>query len=344
MKAALLHEPLKVSIEEIEIPACGPHEVLVEVKSCGVCATDVKKFTGSSKAPFLPFILGHEPAGVVSTIGGAFRGNLKVGDRVAISPVIVCGSCHGCKSGLTSREGMGMCENYEVLGFSINGAFTEFIVCDPRNITEIPDALSFQDAALIEPVAACANGVLRSLTTPPGNAVVLGAGFMGLVSMQLLKLLGARVLIADLLDDRLELARAMGADETVNPHAEDLEEKVKVFSGQRGAESIICAVGNKGLTESAITMLARGGKIVLLASAGHNTTVEFNLNALHYSQSIITGSVSYTDATYAWSIELLAHGALRTEGLITSVGKLDRVQEFMEMTRDQSGIKKVIVF
>lgn len=344
MKAALLYEPLKISVEEITKPTIRSHEVLVEIKSCGVCATDVKKFTGSSKIPFAPFILGHEPAGVVCEVGDAVKGSFEIGDRVAISPVIVCGFCYGCKSGLTSREGMGMCENYEVLGFSTNGAFAEYLACQPSNLTKIPDSLSFKDAALIEPVAACANGVFRSLSSPPGNAVVLGAGFMGLVSLQLLKLLGCRVLIADILEDRLLIAKQMGADEVVNPQKEDIKSKIKDFTDQRGADSIICAVGNKDLTDNAVTMLSKGGKLVLLASAGHDTMVEFNLNSLHYSQAVITGSVSYTDATYMWAINLLSKKILPTEGLITSVGNLNQVQKFMEMTRDQQGIKKVIEF
>jgi len=187
MKAALLTKPGEITIGEVQDPVAKSGEVLVEIKSCGVCATDVKKFTGKSAAPFLPFILGHEPSGIIRSLGDPQQGGFKVGDRIAIAPVVTCGHCPSCVSGKTATEGMGMCDHYEVIGFSQNGAFCDFVAAPAANIVKLPDALSFRDAAIIEPVAACANGVLRSLCTPPGSAVILGGGFMGLVCMQIYK-------------------------------------------------------------------------------------------------------------------------------------------------------------
>ena len=193
MKAAQLNQTLDITIDEVPLPELRSNEVLVRVLACGVCATDVKKFAGKSSTPFFPFILGHEPAGVVADIGANVKSDLKIGDRVAVAPVITCGRCHGCVSGLVDREGMGMCEDYQVLGYSINGTFAEYVAVPPENVFIIPYALRFQDAALIEPIAACANGVFKALTQPPGKVVVLGAGFMGLASLALLKMLEREV-------------------------------------------------------------------------------------------------------------------------------------------------------
>ncbi len=344
MKAALLIEPEVVRVEEVKEPVLRAGEVLVEVKSCGVCATDVKKFTGKSKAPFLPFILGHEPAGVVRALGENVSAQLKAGDRVAVAPVVTCGYCPNCKNGRTAAEGMGMCEHYEVIGFSTNGAFCETVSVPAANVFKLPESLSFRDAAIIEPVAACANGVLRSLCTPPGNAVVLGAGFMGLVCMQIYKALGCRVLISDLLAERLELAKVLGADAAVNPQQVDIEQAARDFSGGLGIDSLICAIGIKELSETGIRMMRKGGKIVMLASAEHDTSVEFNLNNLHYNQTVITGSVSYTSASYQWAIDLLSQGKIGTEHLITASGNLDEVGKLLAMTRDHVGIKNVALF
>ncbi len=344
MKAALLYEPEVIRIAEVPDPVLKAGEILVELKSCGVCATDVKKFTGKSKSPFLPFILGHEPAGIVRALGENTSAQLKEGDRVAIAPVITCGGCPNCMSGRTALEGMGMCDHYEVIGFSMNGAFCESVAAPAANIFKLPDTLSFRDAAIIEPVAACANGVLRSLCTPPGYAVVLGGGFMGLVCMQIYKALGYSVLISDMLDDRLELAKILGADEAVNPQKTDVEKAVREFTHGQGADSLICAIGIQELSESGIRMMRKGGKIVMLASAGSDTAVAFNLNQLHYNQTVITGSVSYTSATYEWAIRLLSLGKIGVDHLISATGNLDEVGSLLAMTRDHAGIKNVALF
>lgn len=343
MKAALLQENLDITVEKIEKPILKINEILVRVTACGVCATDVKKFTGQSSTPHFPFILGHEPVGTIVEIGSAVSSDFQKGDRVAVAPVIVCGYCHGCKSGLVSKEGMGMCDHYDVVGYSTNGAFAEYLTMPPENIFKIPDALSFRDAALIEPIAACANGVFKAMKNPPGKAVVLGAGFMGLTSLALLKLLGAQVLITDILDERLDTARLLGADAVVNPKSEDLEAAVKNFTNEHGADGVICAVGNKELTESGMKLLSKAGRMVLLASAQKGTLLEFDLNNMHYFHNVITGSVSYTNEQFSWVIDMLASGSIDTNLLVTHVGGLNDVERFLGMTRDTIGLKKVII-
>ncbi len=343
MRAAVLVEPGRIELQEIEAPRAGTGQVVVELRSCGVCATDVKKFTGASRPPFLPFLVGHEPAGVVAEVGEGVRPELVVGTRVAVEPVFVCGACFGCRSGQVAREGMGMCEHYQVLGYSINGAFAERIAVPASAVHPIPDALSFRDAALIEPVAACANGVLRAARLPPGTMVVVGVGFMGLVCVQLFHLLGQRVIASDPSEERRALARRLGAEQTLDPGGEDVISAVKRLTGGRGAEAVLCAVGGKALTEQALQMACKGGTLVLLASAAPGVKFEVDLNKLHYDQSVITGSVSYTRRTYEWAIELLSRGQLDTHTLISHVGSLQDTQRFLEMTRDLQGLKKVIM-
>lgn len=343
MRAALLIEPGEVVVREIEAPKPGPSQVLVDVRSCGVCATDVKKFTGASTPPQLPFILGHEPAGIIREVGMGVRPPLTPGTRVAIAPVFTCGYCYGCRSGQVASEGMGMCENYEVLGYSIDGAFAEAVVAPAQHVYPLPDDLSFRDAALIEPVAACINGVRRVTPSPPGNVVVVGAGFMGLVSVQLLHLLGNRVIASDLLEERRQLALALGADRVLDPKAANAVAAVRELTDGRGADGVLCAVGGQQVTEQALGMLAKGGKLVLLASGPKDTVFKLALNTVHYDQLMITGSVSYTLPGYRWSMELLRQGRLDTDTLISAVGPLEETQGFLEMTRDLEGLKKVVM-
>lgn len=344
MKAALLEAFGKIGISEVEKPQVEPADVLVQIKACGLCATDVKKYTGASKPPQFPFILGHEAAGVVVEKGSGVEEEIRIGDRVVVAPVITCGLCFACRSGLTSAQGMGMCTNYRVIGHSIDGAFAEYLAVPARNIYRIPDNLSFEHAALVEPVAACANGVLRTLSMPPGTIVVVGAGFMGLVTVQLLKLLGSRVIVTELVEERLKLAADLGADLLVRADEEDVVQVVKEHTSEgRGADGVICTVGEKSVTEQGLDMLARGGCLVLMASGPHGTNFEVELNKLHYDQATITGSVSYTDHTFAWAIELLSRGQINAESLITHVGPLTDLPDFFALTRDMKGLKKVVV-
>ena len=344
MKAALLVQPEKIEIDEVDMPAVAPSEVLVKLKSCGVCATDVKKFTGGSKAPHMPFILGHEPAGEIIEVDKGVGEEFLPGARVAIAPVYTCGHCHGCRTGLTFSQGMGMCENYEVLGYSIDGAFTEYLSVPAQHVYPIPDELSYRDAALIEPIAACVNGVLRANLQPPGIVVVLGAGFMGLVSIQLFALLGNKVVATDLLPERRELALEFGADLALDPESDKVTQEVMKLTGDRGADAVLCSVGGKAITEEGMDMLKKGGTLVLLASAPGGTQFEVDLNKLHYDQSIITGSVSYTGPGYQWSMDVLSRGQINADALITNVGPLEDVERFMDMTAKLEGLKKVVLF
>jgi L-iditol 2-dehydrogenase len=343
MKAALLIEPGKVEIQETDRPEPGPGEVLVRIHSCGVCATDVKKYTGGSKAPHLPFILGHEPAGTIEVVGEGVSDNLSPGMRVLIAPVFTCGYCDGCLTGSTFSQGMGMCENYEVLGYSIDGAFAEYAVAPAKHIHPIPDTLSFRDAALVEPVAACLNGVQRGIPELPGSVAVLGAGFMGLASIQLYKLFGNRVFATDLLESRCDAARKNGADFVFNPKKDSVVENILRLTNGKGVDAVLCSVGSKNVTEEGLKMLAKGGTLVLLASAPGGTHFEVDLNKFHYDQSVITGSVSYTGRGYQWMIECLAEGRLDLDVLISHTGPLEDVEKFMSMTADLQGLKKVIL-
>jgi L-iditol 2-dehydrogenase len=325
MKTALLVEPGRVEVKEVEDPKAGQSEVVVSIKACGVCATDVKKFTGASQAPHMPFVLGHEPAGVVVEAGEGAGPELASGTRVAVAPVYTCGTCYGCRTGLTYSEGMGMCENYKVLGYSIDGAFVEKLVVPTRHVHPIPDDLSFRDAALIEPVAACVNGALRANRQPPGTVI------------------GNRVIASDLMEERRNLALALGAEFAIDPETDDVVKKVRDLTHGRGGEAVVCSVGGKEVTEQGLAMLAKGGVIVLLASGPGGTKFEVDLNKLHYDQSVITGAVSYTNPGYQWSMELLSRGLLDTDTLITAEGPLEDAGRFLAMTRDLQGLKKVVL-
>jgi L-iditol 2-dehydrogenase len=211
-------------------------------------------------------------------------------------------------------------------------------------VRPLPEGLSFRDAALIEPIAACLNGVQRGLPQPSGTVVVLGAGFMGLVCVQLYKLFGNFVVATDLLEERRDAAKKQGADIVFDPNQTDVLGEVMRITDSRGADAVLCSVGGMKITEEGMRMLKKGGALVLLASAPGGTKFEVDLNKLHYDQSVITGSVSYTGPGYEWTIQALLRGDLDLDALISHTGPLEQTEEFLKLTRDLKGLKKVVLF
>jgi len=166
---------------------------------------------------------------------------------------------------------------------------------------------------------------------------------MGLVTVQLLKLLGNRVIVSELQEERRQLALKLGADAVLDPKTEDVVQRAAVLTNDRGADGVVCAVGGKAITEQGLAMLAKGGTLVLLASAPGGTKFEVDLNKTHYDQPVITGSVSYTGPGYQWSMALLSRGLLDVDTLVSAVGPLEKTGHFLEMTRYLKGLKKVVI-
>jgi L-iditol 2-dehydrogenase len=335
LKAAVLYKPGDLRIEDVEKPKIGYREVLVKVKACTICPTDVKKYRGVSTAP-LPLITGHEFSGIIEEVAEDVE-EVKKGDEVVVSPTIRCGKCYYCKAGLP------YCLSTEVIGHSINGAFAEYTGVPVKQIYKKPENLSFKEAAITEPVAACVKTVRVADVSIAENVVIIGAGFMGLTFTQLCKLRGSNVIVSEISDERRELASKLGADEVINPKNKNPVIKVKKITNGRGADVVICAVGNKPVIEQGIQMLGLGGRILLFASAFPPQKVEVDPNLLHYKQQKIIGIVSFTEYDFSKSLELLSNKKLDTNALITYELPLDETEKAFKMSINLEGIKNVII-
>jgi L-iditol 2-dehydrogenase len=266
MKAAVLHAPADLRIEEVAKPQPGPGEVLVKVGAAGICGSDIGRVmvTGTYRFPTIP---GHEFAGTIEEVGQGVT-HLKPGDRVAVAPLMPCFDCEWCRAGTFS-----LCDDYDFLGSRSDGAFAEYLRAPARNVLKVPDTVSLEVAATIEPAAIILHGI-QKLDLKLGDAVaVVGCGALGFFAVQFAKLSGAQPLIAiDVDDEKLALARKIGADVCINPTREDAVAAVKAATGGRGvAVSLECAGSAPG-RDLSILIAAKQGTVLLYGTAYGDVT------------------------------------------------------------------------
>ncbi|MBP8036255.1 MAG: zinc-binding alcohol dehydrogenase family protein [Negativicutes bacterium] len=260
MKVIQVNKPGEIAIVEKPMPADpGVGEVVVRIKAAGICGSDVHIFHGKNPFATYPRILGHEAAGeVVKT--GAGVSNVKVGDHVAIDNVFSCGKCHACRIGRAN-----VCKSVKVLGVHIDGIFSEYVNLPTDHLYVVPAELPWELAATLEPYAIAAEAMDRGAVEPHESVLICGAGPIGLVILQACKSIGARVIIMDVVDSRLEKAKAMGADAVVNTKRQDLEQAVMEFTDGEGINVAMEATGVIPVLELIVAkLMSPAGKVVVL--------------------------------------------------------------------------------
>lgn len=256
MRAAILVEPGKIEFKEVEAPRVNANEVLIRIKAASICGTDVHIFEGRWKVS-TPRIMGHEGSGEVVDAGGGVT-KVDVGDRVVVAPLIHCGSCRMCRAGRYN-----ICERRRFVGIEADGVFAEYIKVDQTNVEPLPDELSFEEGALVEPFAVAVHAVRRGGIPMNGTVAILGAGPIGLCAIRAVRAAGAgEVLSIDPLEDRLSLASELGADLVINPKRANVRDLVLKHTGGRGADVIIEASGSPEAYKGIADLAGRGGKII----------------------------------------------------------------------------------
>jgi len=261
MKAAVLHEigkPLR--IQEVPVPEIGPDEVLVETRACGICRTDLHISDGLAYVPQLPHIPGHEPAGVVAQVGENVT-ELSVGQRVAPNLFFTCGQCYYCRNGRDTQ-----CTDLKgLLGVSVNGAFAEYFVAPAENLFVLPDNISFEVGGLIGcAVVTALHATRRARLFLNDTAVVLGAGGVGQVLISILLACGLRVIAISRSQEKLEIARKLGAHLALQAGAPDITKQIKVFADGDGAKCVFDCVGSSSTMKDSADYVMRGGQIIVI--------------------------------------------------------------------------------
>jgi L-iditol 2-dehydrogenase len=341
MKALLLSENSHLEIVELPRPEMGPGEVLVQVAACGICGSDVHGYDGSSGRRIPPLVMGHEAAGTVAAVGAGVSG-YKAGDRVTFDSTVYCGACEFCR-----RGEMNLCDNRQVIGVSCgdyrrHGAFAEFVVIPSRILYHLPADFAFSEAAMLEAVSVALHAVRVSEARQGDTALVIGAGMIGLLTLQAARAAGAgRVLIADVDATRLKLARELGADESVLVSGANLINDVMKVTGGRGVDVSYEAVGRNETVSAAIDVTRKGGTVTLIGNIKPEVTLP--LQKVVSRQLRLQGSCA-SSGEYPQAIEMIADGRIKVKPLITAVATLDEGPRWFErLHAGEPNLMKVVL-
>ena len=337
MKCAVFYGPLDVRIESVPLPVPADSDMLVKVQAALTCGSDLKTYRRGHPTmikPPSPF--GHEFAGKVVQVGKKIRADIKTGDRVVSANTAPCGFCYYCKLGRES-----MCENLEYL----NGAYSQYILV-PKRIVEkntyvIPGSISYEEAALMEPLACVVHGIEESNIKVGDKVAVIGAGPIGLMFVRLAVLKGGYVISSDLSMERLENARKFGASEIIQAGrgVDQVEEVKKRTDGKRGVDVAIEATGLPDVWEKTIRMVRKGGTANLFGGCESNTSISVDTALIHYHEVTIKGVYHHTPYYVKRAFELISTRTVDARQFITGSVPIEKLVETLEKVGRQEGIK-----
>ena len=340
MKALLLSEYGHLEVTDLPIPTLRPDEILVRVAACGICGSDVHGYDGSSGRRIPPIVMGHEAAGVVEAVGKDAN-NFHPGDRVTFDSTVYCGACPSCLCGEVN-----LCDRREVLGVSCGdyrraGAFAEFVAVPARIAYRLPENLAFHEAAILEAVSVALHAVSLVSIRLDSTALVLGAGTIGLLLQQALKVAGcSRIVVTDVDSTRLKLSEQLGATATLKS-GPDLVSKVMDLTNGIGVDVAVEAVGITPTISSAVECVRKGGTVLLVGNITPEVTIP--LQKVVSRQIRLQGSCA-SAGEYPQAIELMSAGQIKVGPLITARASLDQGPQWFErLHAHEPNLMKVVL-
>ena len=341
MKALVLKDYRRFAVEDVQTPTVQSDEVLVRVRACGICGSDVHGMDGSTGRRIPPLIMGHEAAGEISEMGAAVSG-WKIGDRVTFDSTVWCGRCWHCRRGEVN-----LCDDRRVLGVSCaeyrrDGAFAEFVAVPARILYRLPDRISFEQAAMVEAVSVAVHAVGRRDLEPNACVAVVGTGMIGLLVVQVLKAAGcARIIAIDVDQERLKWARRLGATDIIAAGSPDVAGQVRELTGGRGADLVFEVVGLAATVRSAVECVRKGGSVILVGNL--DPVVPLPLQSVVTRQVSLLGTCA-SAGEYPASLELIASGKVNVTDFISAAPPLaDGAAWFERLHAREPGLLKVIL-
>ena len=341
MKALVLSEYKRLELKTISTPQPDADELLIRIKACGICGSDVHGYDGSTGRRIPPIVMGHEAAGVVEAVGSTIQ-NFGPGDRVTFDSTVYCGKCFFCLRGQVN-----LCDNREVIGVSTPtfrrmGAFAEFVAVPARIAYRLPAQMPFEHAALIEAASVAVHAVSLTSIGLEDTAVVIGAGMIGLLTLQAVRQAGAgKVFMLDVDETRLEMARGLGATETFNSRDRKVIAQILERTQGRGADLAIECVGISEGVALAIDSVRKGGAVTLVGNVAPK--VELGLQSVVTRQIRVQGSCA-SNGEYPACIAMMARGVIRVDPLISAKAPLeDGAAWFERLYKHEPGLLKVVL-
>ncbi|MGF7239287.1 MAG: zinc-dependent alcohol dehydrogenase family protein [Frankia sp.] len=324
MQAVVIQTPGKITVGRVPDPAPAAGEVVVRVQACGICGTDLHIADGEFPPTPYPIVPGHEFAGEIAAVGAGVD-YLVEGDRVAVDPSLFCGRCDFCRVGRGN-----LCADWAAVGDTVDGAAAEYVAVPAANCYRLPDHLSFAEGALVEPVACAVHGLRRLGPVAEDRALLVGAGTMGLLLLQLLRHGGAReVVVVDRNRARLEFAETLGATATATAVGD---------TDPDGFEVVVDATGSPAAIEAAFSSVRRGGRFLVFGVSPAEATVSLSPFRIYNDEITVIGSMAVLHS-FRPALELVAAGAVRVAPLVTSRLPLERFPDALAGVRAGTGVK-----
>jgi L-iditol 2-dehydrogenase len=341
MRALVLKAYRQFAVEHVPDPTPGPRDVVVAVKACGICGSDVHGMDGSTGRRRPPIIMGHEASGEILAVGAETR-EWGIGDRVTFDSTVSCGACAYCRAGQVN-----LCDHRRVLGVSCeeyrrNGAMCEYISVPQHILYRVPDELSPEHAALVEPVSVAMHAVYRLPVNPPQTAVVIGAGVIGLLIIQVLRSKGCRrIVAADVDGTRLDLACRLGASEALNPARMDVADRILAITNGRGAQAVFDAVGLNDTMIVAVSCAGKGGSVVLVGNVAPNVTLPLQVAVTRELR--LLGSCA-SAGEYPRCLDLMRRGEIQVGPLVSAFVPLEEGPHWFDrLYNREPGLLKVVL-
>ncbi len=334
MKAARLHRiGERLSIDLVEVPEVGPDDAIVEVRASGICHSDINYRDGIGSVGKLPIILGHEIAGVVAKTGSRTEG-AKEGDRVCVHYVIGCGTCVFCRTG---RENY--CGKYQMIGKDVDGGLAQYVKVPARNVLKLPEAIPFEQAAILGcAVSTAFHALRRARAHAVDSLVVYGVGGLGAHAIQLAKKIfeAERIFAVDVLDEKLKLAKKLGADEVLNAATKDPAERIKDMTDGKLAQVVLDFVGQKRTIESAIDCVGKGGRVAVVGISREDIQVSPYKTIIGKEMELI-GVNDHLKSELAELIGLVGSGRIDLSGSVTHRVPLEDVNRGIQILEEKTG-------
>lgn len=339
MKAAVYYSLDNILIEDMPTPKIGAKEILVQMKACGICGSDLMEWYLKTRTPL---VLGHEPSGVVAKVGSRVEG-FAVGDRVFAHHHVACLTCHYCRHGEYT-----LCEQFAKTHLE-PGGFAEYFRVPAPNLQidtlKIPPELSFEEATLIEPVGCCIRALNKCNIQPSDSVVIMGAGPSGIIHTMLLRIFGAsQVIVTDFVNYRLKAAKRLGADLTVNPETESIMDVVKKATDGRGADVVIVTAPNVNAYLTGIELCRKGGTLCIFAPTQPKDFMRLSPNKLFFSEIKLVPSYSTSHTETRTALKLIQTKRIAAKKLITHRFPLSKTAEaFQKAAKSKECIKIVVL-
>lgn len=335
MRAVIIDAPASSRVGNMPDPTPRSDELLIRVEACGICGTDLHIIDGESPLAKYPIVPGHEFAGEVVAVGSDVlqKGtNITVGSRVAIDPNLYCGYCDFCRTGHEN-----LCIYYSALGVTVNGAIAQYVSVPFTAAYTLPDTIAWREAALIEPVSCAVHG-MHSLQSRSGDTfLIVGAGTMGLLLLQLARSGGAsRVVMVDVNAQRLALAEQLGTNRTYSTIQQALADEPSGFN------CVIDATGVAAVIENAFTAVKRGGKFMVFGVASHEARISLSPFRIYNDEITIIGSMAVLFSFQA-ALDLISGGIINTKMMLTEALPLQDFPSALDMVRRGKGVKTQIL-